>query len=110
MSCDEACSRAEERIVNDVTAYGVVENRTPHKLHRLLRAGPCGVFLGTTERIQIGDLPKRGLRTIPAPVGGLTLAYGIPARFVFPVIVASAQRKVLLCPNNLGPDAKPGRL
>ena len=86
----------------------VVDDRTAHALDRLLRAVPPALLaLSITERIVIRDLPDCGLRAVALPVASLAFAHGIPAVFMLPMIVAAAQREVLLDPDNLSAQRQP---
>ena len=88
----------------------MVEQRAAHQLHRLLGAvaGDDIVASFAAKPIQVCHLPKRRLFPVAAPSGRLPLANGVPARFMLPVIVAAAQRKVLLGPDDLAADFKAG--
>ena len=45
----------------------------------------------------------------PVPAPAALPAHGVPGRLVRPVIVAAAQREVLLLPDDLAADGEPGR-
>jgi hypothetical protein len=86
----------------------VVGDRAAHALDRLLCAvAPILLALSIAEWITIGDLPDCGLRAVALPVAGLALAHGVPAAFVLPVIIATAQREMLLRPDDLSAQLKP---
>src|SRR5262249_27489287 len=60
------------------------------------------------HRVQVRDLPDGGLAPIAVPP---TLpAHGVPGWLVRPVIVATAQREVLLLPDDLAADRELGGL
>jgi len=63
--------------------------------------------LSITERIVIGALPERCLGPVTLPMAGLALAYGVPAAFVLPVIIAPAQCEMLLGPDDLSAHLQP---
>src|SRR6185369_11233312 len=99
---DQGCARAKKRVVDRLAGPTVVFDRAAHTLDRLLGAMPPALLaLPVAERVVVGDLPERGLGTIALPLAGLALAHGIPAGLVLPVVVAAAQREVLLGPYDL---------
>jgi hypothetical protein len=78
------------------------DDRTAHALDRLLGAVPPALLaLPITEWIIVGNLPYCGLPAVPLPVARLAFAHRIPAVFMAPMIVAAAQREMLLNPDNL---------
>src|SRR5437867_4048798 len=106
---DQRRAGTEEGIVQDIAANAVIQDRPAHQFYRLLRTVPgCGFVARATERIQIRNMPKCRLRSVAIPARGLAFTHGVPARLMLPVVVAAAQRKVLLCPNDLRADAKAG--
>src|ERR1019366_734109 len=58
-------------------------------------------LLGSAKGVQIRNLPKRRLRSVPAPVRCSPRSDGIPAGLVLPVVITPAQREVLFGPDNL---------
>jgi hypothetical protein len=54
-----------------------------------------------TKGVQVGHFPQRRLRAIAAPVRFASVADRKPAGLVLPMIVAAAEGKMLLRPNNL---------
>src|SRR6476660_2928056 len=56
------------------------------------------------------DGPKCRLLAIPAPIRRSCPAYRVPARFVLPMIVAPAERKPILGPDDLGAHIEAGSL
>src|SRR5271167_539481 len=72
-----------------LTGPAVVEDRTAHALHRLLRAvAPALLALSIAEWIVVRDLPHGGLRAVALPVASIAFAHNIPAVFMAPMIVA----------------------
>src|SRR6516162_1485378 len=105
---NNARARAEKRVIDQLAGPAVVDHRAPHTLDRLLRAMPPAVLaLSITERIVIGALPERCLGPVTLPMAGLALAYGVPAAFVLPVIIAPAQCEMLLGPDDLSAHLQP---
>src|SRR5215469_1691905 len=105
---DQAGSRAEKRVIDQLAGPAVVGDRPAHALDRLLRAVPPALrVLRVAKRIVVGDLPECRLRAVALPVGRLAVAHRIPAAFVLPMIMAAVQREVLLRPHDLGAALKP---
>src|SRR5215831_11993118 len=105
---DQARARAEKRVIDQLAGPAVVDDRAAHRLDRLLRAVPPALLaLRAAERIVVRKLPDCCLRAVAGPVAGLALAHGVPAAFVLPVIIAAAQREMLLRPNDLSAQLKP---
>src|SRR6516165_3156207 len=99
---DQARARPKKRVIDQLARAAVVDDRTAHALDRLLGAvSPALLALWIAERIVVGDLPHRGLPAVALPVARLAFAYRIPAVFMAPMIVAAAQREMLLNPDNL---------
>src|SRR5258708_8536419 len=92
---------AEKWFVNGLPRVAVVEHWPAHALDRLL-----GRMLGFRILPARRDSQKRGLFAVAGPV--TFLAYGIPAGFVLPVIIAPAHDQALLGPNDLRPNRKAG--
>src|SRR6266478_7316724 len=108
---DQGCPRAKERIVNQVSALGVVQNGPTHQLDRLLCSVPRrNLFAVTPEGVQIGNLPQGRLRAVSAPVGLASFSDCKKTGFVLPVVRTSTHHKVLLGPDNLGPDREARRM
>src|SRR5215471_12380188 len=105
---NQARARAEKRVIDQLAGPAVVDDRAAHRFDRLLRAMPP-TFLAprAAERIVVGELPDRRLRAVAGPVAGLALAHGVPAAFVLPVIIAAAQREMLLRPDDLSAQLEP---
>src|SRR5215469_5246132 len=104
----QAGARAEKRVIDQFAGPAVVDDRAAHRLDRLLRAVPPNFLaLRAAKRIVVGELPDCRLRAVAGPVAGLALAHGVPAAFVLPVIIAAAQREMLLRPNDLSAQLKP---
>src|SRR5205823_9749051 len=102
--CDQARARTEKRIVDQFAGPAVVDDRAPHAVDRLLRSVPPALLaLSITERIVVGDLPYRGLLAVTLPLARLALAHRVPAIFMTPMVVAAAQCKMLLDPDDLRP-------
>src|SRR5215472_16986610 len=105
---DQARARTEKRVIDQLAGAAVVDNRAAHRLDRLLRAVPPALLaLRAAKRIVVRKLPDCCLRAVAGPVAGLALAHGVPAAFVLPVIIAAAQREMLLRPNDLRAQLKP---
>src|SRR6516225_401069 len=100
-SGDQARARAEKRVIDNLAGPAVVDDRTAHALDRLLRAVPPALLvLAIAKRIVVGDLPDGRLRPVTLPVAGLAFAHRVPAVLVAPMIVAAAQRVMLLDPDD----------
>src|SRR5258708_32339266 len=56
------------------------------------------------------DGPKCRLLPVPAPIRRGCPAHRVPARFVLPMIVAPAERKPILGPDDLGAHVEAGSL
>src|SRR5437762_3270808 len=105
---DQARARTEKRVIDQLAGPAVVDDRTPHAFDRLLRAVPPALFaLSITKRIVVDDLPHGGLLAVTLPLAGLALAHRVPAIFVTPMVVAAAQGKMLLDPDDLRPRLQP---
>src|SRR5204863_3356230 len=105
---DQARARTEKRVIDQLAGPAVVDDRTAHALDRLLRAvAPALLALSVPERIVVGDLPNRGLLAVTLPVASLALAHRVPAIFMTPMVVAAAQCKMLLDPDDLRPRLQP---
>src|SRR6516165_6270162 len=105
---DQAGAQPKKRVIDQLAGPAVVDDRAAHALDRLLRAVAKALFaLSIAEWITIGDLPDCGLRAVALPVAGLALAHGVPAAFVLPVIIATAQREMLLRPDDLRAQLEP---
>src|SRR5262249_40424708 len=87
-------SRSAEWVIDRLARRRVIFNRPAHALQGLLRAVPVAIVITCV------DVPKRGLLPVPAPMRGAS--HRIPAGFMLPVIMAAAQGKAVLGPNNLG--------
>src|SRR5207245_2570816 len=99
---DQRRSRAEKRIVDRCAAFGVIQYGPAHQIHWFLCRVTRGAFLVVPpERIQVSYLPDCGLCAVSSPVGATSFAHRIPAWLVLPVIRPTAQRKMLLRPDNL---------
>jgi hypothetical protein len=104
---DQARARAEKRVIDQLAGPAVVDDRAAHR-DRLLRAVPPTLLAPrAADRIVVGELPDHCLRAIALPVTGLTLAHHVPATFVLPVIIAAAQGKMLLRPDDLSTQLEP---
>src|SRR5215472_2465550 len=105
---DQARARAEKRVIDQFAGPAVVDDRAAHGFDRLLRAvAPTLLAPRAAERIVVGELPDGRLRAVAGPVAGLALAHGVPAAFVLPVIIAAAQREMLLRPDDLSAQLEP---
>ena len=60
----QRCARTEERIVDNLPAFEMIENWLSHKLKRLLCAMPGCRLVTTAEGIQIRHFPQRRLLAI----------------------------------------------
>src|SRR5262249_10280599 len=97
-------ARAQERIVDDVSALGVVQYRPAHQLDWFLCTVAGLLLLSVAAvRIEVGNLPQSRLCPVPLPVGLFKFPNGIPAGLVLPVIAAPAHDEVLLRPDDLRP-------
>src|SRR5205814_8978646 len=104
LGCDQARARTEKRVIDQLAGPAVVDDRTAHALDRLLRAvSPALLSLSITERIVVGDLPHGGLLAVTLPLASLSHAHRVAAIFMTPMIVAAAQCKMLLDPDDLRP-------
>src|SRR5215472_2747434 len=104
----QARARTEKRVIDQLARPAVVDDRTAHRLDRLLRAVPPALLaLRAAKRIVVGEFPDRCLRAVAGPVAGFALAHGVPAAFVLPVIIAAAQREMLLRPDDLSAQLEP---
>jgi hypothetical protein len=63
--------------------------------------------LSIAERIIVEDFPHCRLRAVTLPVAGFSVAHRVTAAFVLPVIIATAQREVLLNPDDLRATLQP---
>jgi len=61
---------------------------------------------GVADGAIVGDLPQSGLLSAARPMGLGAVADGVPTGFVLPMIVAPADRKVLLAPDDLRANIK----
>src|SRR5216683_3484851 len=105
---DQTGARAEKRVIDRVAGPAVVDHRAPHALHRLLSAMPPALLaLPVAKRIVAGNLRDRRLRAVALPVARLAIAHRVPTGFVLPVIIATAQREVLLDPDDLSAKLEP---
>src|SRR5215467_78641 len=105
---DQARARSEKRVIDQLAGAAVVDDRAAHRLDRLLRAMPPTLPAPrAAKRIVVGELPDRCLRAVAGPVAGLALAHGVPAAFMLPVIIAAAQREMLLRPDDLSAQLEP---
>src|SRR5262252_4822408 len=106
--CDKARARTAQRSIDQLAPPAVVNDRTAHALDRLLRGvSPSLLALPIAKRIVIGDLPYGGLLAAPLPVARLALAHRVPAGFMAPMVVAPAQGKMRLGPDDLRAQLKP---
>src|SRR5271169_3094337 len=105
---DDARARAEKGIVDRLPGAAVVDDRPAHALDRLLGAVPPALLAPwVAERVVVADLPHRGLGAVALPVALPTLTHRVPAGFMLPMVVATAQREVLLGPDNLRARLQP---
>src|SRR4051794_12519369 len=105
---DQRRARAEKRVIDRLAGPAVVGDRAAHALDRLLGAVPPALFaFPVAKRIVVGDLPDRRLLAVALPPAWLALAHGVPAGLVFPVVIAAAQREVLLGPDDLSAQLQP---
>src|ERR1700730_16418735 len=105
---DQTRAGAQKRVVDRLAGPAVVDDRAAHALDRLLSAVPPALLaLRVAERVVVGDLPDRRLRAVALPVAGPALAHGVPTGFVLPVVIATAQREVLLGPDDLSAWLQP---
>ena len=105
---NQARARTEKRVIDRLAGPAVVDDRAAHTLDRLLGAVlPALLALRVAERIVVGDLPDGRLPAVALPVAGSALAHGVPTGFVLPVVIATAQRKVLLGPDDLSAWLQP---
>ena len=84
-----------ERLVD--VRHGVVLDRPPHALDRLLRPVPV------SRIVPRGNRPQRGLRAVIRPMRGGAVAHRIQTGFVLPVVVAAREGQAILGPNDLRP-------
>src|SRR6516225_3797266 len=105
---DDAGARAEKRVIDHLAGPAVIDHRPAHAFDRFLGTVPPALFaLAVAPRTAVGDLPNRGLAAIALPVAGLTLAHCVPAGFMLPMVVTTAQREVLLAPDDLRARPQP---
>src|SRR6516162_6000119 len=99
---DQARTRTEKRIIDQLARPAIVDNRAAHALDRLLRGVPPALLaLSIAKRIVVGYLPHGGLLAATLPVARLTLTHRIPAGFMAPMVVAPAQGEMRLGPDDL---------
>src|SRR5215831_7704230 len=66
---DQACARAEKRVIDQLAGPAVVDDRAAHRFDRLLRAVPPNFLaLRAAKRIVVGKLPDRRLRAVAGAV------------------------------------------
>src|ERR1035437_5511479 len=110
---EQGAAASQERVVANLPRTRVVENRPAHDLDGLLGA-VAGSFVFRyalpAKRIQVRYLPDGRLRAIAAPVTSLASSHSIPARLMPPVVRAARDGKVLLHPDDLGPDLESASL
>src|SRR5215471_7600509 len=105
---NQARARAEKRVIDQLAGPAVVDDRAAHRFDRLLRAMPPTLLAPrAAKRIVVGEFPDRCLRAVAGPVAGLALAHGVPARLMLPMIIAAAQREMLLRPDDLRAQLEP---
>src|SRR4051794_2567488 len=105
---DQARARAEKRIIDRLTGPAVVGDRPAHAFDGLLGAMPRALLaLSIAERIIVEDFPHCRLRAVTLPVARFSVAHRVTAAFVLPVIIATAQREVLLNPDDLRATLQP---
>src|SRR4051794_7084759 len=105
---DQARARAEKRVIDRLAGPAVVDDRAAHAFDRLLGAVPPAVLaLPIAERVVVADAPDRRLRAVALPVARPAVAHGVPAGLVLPVIIAAAQREMLLGPDDLSAQLQP---
>ena len=108
---DQARARAEKWVIDRLAGAAVVDDRAALALDWLLGAVPPALLaLLVAKRIVVGDFPDCRLRSVASPMAGFTLSHRVPAGFVLPVIIAAAQREMLLGPDDLSAQPKPSRL
>src|SRR4029077_19347723 len=84
---------------------GVIQDWAAHQLHGFLSSMTgCGLKPIAPKGVQVSHLPHRRLRAIALPMGFTTFPNAQPARFMLPVIMAAAEREVLLNQNNRRAD------
>src|SRR5262245_52958065 len=102
---DHGGAAADERAVDGVTGSGVIEERGLEQRDGLLGGVTGGRVVGCTvaaHGVQIGNGPHRRLTAVAQPAS--PAANRVPTRLMLPVVVAAAQREVLLDPNDLAAD------
>src|SRR5215471_1006912 len=105
---DQARAGAEKRVIDQLGRPAVVDDRATHALDRLLRAMPPALLaLWIAKWVVVGDLPHGGLLAVTLPVARLALTHRVPAVFMTPMVMAAAQRKMLLDPDDLRPRLQP---
>src|SRR5580692_4917815 len=105
---DQTRAGAQKRVVDLLAGPTVVDDRAAHAFDRLLSAVPTALLaLRVTERIVVWKLPDRSLGAVTAPMAALALAHSVPAGYVLPMIVATAQGEVLLGPDDLSARPQP---
>src|ERR1700739_1199594 len=101
---DQARARTKKRVVDQLAGPAVVDDRTAHALDRLLRAvSPARLAPSVAARSVFCGLPHGGLLAVPLPLASLAHAHRVPAIFMTPMVVAAAQCKMLLDPDDLRP-------
>src|ERR1700730_4624637 len=83
----------------------MVPDRPRHALDRLLGAVPRCFFgcpcPATTLRQAVIDFPKRCLLAVALPSGRRAVTHCVPACLVLPMVMATADREMLLGPDDL---------
>ena len=97
----ERCAAAEERFVDQFAALGVIEDRAPHQLDRLLRRMVELLFVRSAhDEFGRRRVPDRRVLAGLAEPGRILLA-DVPAGFVLIPIVRSRQNGPAFIPDNL---------
>ena len=94
VSGNDGSPTAEKRVVDHLARTAVVEQRPAHALDRLL-----GAVDGFGVLPAARDGPERRLLAVARPVA--LGPHGVPARLVLPMVMTAAQRKAVLCPDDL---------
>ena len=84
----------------------MVAHGTGHGLDGLFRA--VSTLLRAVHPEQVRDVPQGRLLAVAGPVRRLPLSHGVPAGLVLPVVMPSADRELLLAPDDLGAVLEPG--
>src|SRR3981081_1916636 len=101
---DDGGAGPAEWLIHGLPWRRVVLDRPAHALDRLLGAVAMTIVIARVNR------PECRLLAVPAPIRAGRPPHRVPAGFVLPMIVASAERETVLGPNDLGAHLEAGGL